>query len=91
MPFTGCRYHLNDSVFMDSSSIRFPNMTLTDDNGNPIEFDGLITHNQFRNFKFHLVAKPHKAMVLDLPYEPVPTFRDASLPKAKPISMATTA
>jgi len=70
VPFTGCRYHLNDSVFMDSSSIRFPNMTLTDDNGNPIEFDGLITHNQFRNFKFHLVAKPHKAMVLDLPYEP---------------------
>jgi hypothetical protein len=62
VPFTGCRYHLNDSVFMDSTSIRFPNMTLTDDNGNPIEFDGRITHNQFRNFKFHLVAKPHKAI-----------------------------
>lgn len=70
VPFTGCRYHLNDSVFMDSTSIRFPHMTLQDDNGNPIEFDGTITHDQFRNFKFHLVAQPHKAMVLDLPYEP---------------------
>ncbi len=69
VPFTGCRYHINDTIYMDSTAIRFPHMILQDDNGNPIEFEGKINHNEFRDFNFHLVAKPHKAMVLDLPYE----------------------
>ena len=75
VPFTGCRYHINDTIYMDSSAIRFPKMILTDDLGNPIEFEGIVRHDQFRNFSFHLNAKPHKAMVLDLPFEPGETVQ----------------
>lgn len=69
LPWTGCRYHVFDTIIMDSTSIRFPHMILKDDDGNPIEFEGVITHDQFQKFGFHLVAKPHRGMVLDLPYK----------------------
>lgn len=75
VPFTGCRYHIFDTIYMDSSAIRFPHMVLKDDKGNDIEFEGIVNHKQFRDFNFHLVAKPHKAMVLDLPYEPGETIQ----------------
>ncbi len=69
IPWTGCQYHIFDTIYMDSCAIRFPKMVLKDDDGNPVEFEGKITHDQFRDFGFHLIAKPHKGMVLDLPYK----------------------
>lgn len=66
-PFVGARYHINDSIFMDSTSIRFEHCMLTDDEMHPVECTGRITHDNFRNFAFNLDITPHGALVLDLP------------------------
>ncbi len=71
IPYTGCRYYATDSIFMDSTSIRFPNLVLHDKEGNELYFDGVITHNdRFEDFKFDLVARPNHTLVFDLPYQP---------------------
>ena len=68
IPFTGCRYTFNDSVFMDSTAIIFPNITLRDEEGNPFYFDGKLTHDEyFRNFRLNLTGRCDHTMAINLP------------------------
>lgn len=71
IPFTGCRYTFNDSVFMDSTSIIFPNIQLRDEEGNPFLFDGKLTHDEyFRNFKLDLKGHCDHTLALNIPDAP---------------------
>ena len=71
IPYTGCRYYVSDSVFMDSTSIYFSNLTLHDEEGNAFLFDGKISHNEYwKDFTFDLVARPNHTLVFNLPYSP---------------------
>lgn len=68
IPFTGCTYHFSDSVFMDSTSIIFPDIHLTDDEGNPLYFNGLLTHDEyFRDFKLDLSGHCRHTLAFDFP------------------------
>ena len=71
IPFTGCRYTFNDSVFMDSTSIIFPDITLRDEEGNPFYFNGKLTHDEyFRNFKLNLAGRCDHTMAINIPDKP---------------------
>lgn len=71
IPFNGCTYHFSDSVFMDSTSIIFPDINLTDDEGNPLYFNGVITHDEyFRNFKLDLSGHCRHTLAFDFPAKP---------------------
>lgn len=68
LPFTGARYFVSDSIRLDSTAIVFREMTLHDQEGNPIDFRGAVRHNGgFSRMDIDLTAVPHKAIVLDLP------------------------
>lgn len=70
IPYTGCRYYVSDSIFMDSTSIIFPNLTLHDEEGNELYFDGRLYHDDyFKDFKFDLLARPNQTLVFNLPYK----------------------
>lgn len=70
IPYTGCRYFVSDSVFLDSTAIRFPNMVLTDVEGNTLLLDGVLNHDEyFKDFKFNIFARPNNALVFNLPYQ----------------------
>lgn len=66
LPWTGARYTIHeDTIVMDSTSINFPNIHLTDKEGNPLDLHGKITHNQFRDFNLDLHVEAHEAIVFD--------------------------
>lgn len=68
IPFTGCRYTFNDSVFMDSTSIIFPDITLRDEEGNPFYFNGKLTHDEyFRNFHLDLAGRCDHTLAINIP------------------------
>ncbi len=70
IPYTGCRYFVSDSIFLDSTAVRFPNLTLHDEENNTINLDGVLKHDDyFRDFKFNIYAKPNNALVFNLPYQ----------------------
>ena len=70
IPFTGCRYTFNDSVFMDSTSIIFPDLVLRDEEGNPFYFNGRLTHDEyFRNFRLDLAGRCDHTLAINLPDE----------------------
>ena len=71
IPFTGCRYTFNDSVFMDSMSIRFPDITLYDEEYNPFYFDGVVSHDEyFRNFSIDLRGRCDHTLAIHIPDGP---------------------
>ena len=71
IPFTGCRYTFNDSVFMDSTSIIFPDIKLRDQEGNPFYFNGKLTHDEyFRNFHLDLHGQCNHTLALNIPDAP---------------------
>lgn len=67
IPFTGGTYYLNDSCFLDSTSIRFPHLTLRDREHHPLYLDGTIHHDCFRSFRFGIDLHMDTAIVVDLP------------------------
>ena len=67
VPFTGCTYSFRDSVFMDSTSIRFSDMTLYDEDGNPMKLNAIVNHESFTNFRFKVDIRMDKALALNLP------------------------
>ena len=66
VPFTGVTYYVYDSVFMDSTSIRFPHHTVYDREKHPVRLDGVVQHHNFRDFSYDVSMYADKAMVLDL-------------------------
>ena len=68
LPWTGCRYTIaHDTIVMDTTSILFPNVHLTDAEGHPVEVNGGIYHKQFSQFQLDLHVDIHNALVFDLP------------------------
>ena len=68
IPYTGGRYFVNDSVFMDSLSLSFPNLTLLDTEGNRLYLDGIVTHDSdWRDIHFNMNVKTEHAIVLNMP------------------------
>lgn len=67
IPYTGCRYYLNDSVFMDSTSIRFDHLDLYDEEGHRLHLNGKLTHNLFNDFKYNFDIQVFDALAFNLP------------------------
>ena len=66
LPWTGARYTIPaDTILMDTTSIAFPNVHLRDAEGNKLEIDGAIYHDQFKDFVLDLHVDAHEALVFD--------------------------
>jgi len=82
IPFTGCTYFVDDSIFMDSTSISFPHLSMTDEEGNPLQFNGRLTHDAyFQNFHLDLHAV--------LPVTPTSTTETTASSALTPTATAT--
>ena len=66
VPFTGVTYYVRDSIFMDSTSIRFPHHTVYDKEGNTVKLNGAVHHTNFFDFSFDLSMYADNAIALDL-------------------------
>lgn len=67
VPFTGCTYYLNDSCFLDSTHIYFPNLTLKDEEGNDVRLNGVLEHKSFQDFRFGIDIAMDHALVVNRP------------------------
>ena len=65
VPFTGVTYYVYDSIFMDSTAIRFPHHTVYDRERHPVTLDGIVHHTNFLNFSYDVNMYAHNAIVLD--------------------------
>ena len=66
LPWTGARYTIaEDTIVMDTTAILFPNVHLTDAEGNPVEVNGGVYHDQFRDFTLDLHVDAHDALVFN--------------------------
>lgn len=66
LPWTGARYTIaEDTIVMDTTAILFPNIHLTDAEGNKVEVNGGVYHDQFRDFTLDLHVDTHNALVFD--------------------------
>ena len=66
LPWTGARYTIpEDTIVMDTTSILFPHVRLHDTEGNLVEIDGGIYHDQFKDFNLDLHVDAHEALVFD--------------------------
>lgn len=68
LPWTGARYTIpHDTIVMDTTAILFPNVHLVDAEGNPLEVNGGVYHDQFRDFALDLHVDVHNALAFDTP------------------------
>ena len=74
MPQLGATFYFNDSIYMDSTAIRLPDIDVRDAEGNTGVFSGIITHQNFLNFKYDLNAQVNNMLALNLPYDPQSLF-----------------
>lgn len=66
LPWTNARYTIrHDNIIMDTTAIRFPNVHLVDVDGNPVEVNGAVYHDKFRDFVLDLHVDAHDALVFD--------------------------
>lgn len=74
VPQLGSTFYFSDSVFMDSTSILLPDIEVRDAEGNTGVFSGIITHQNFLNFRYNLNAQVNNMLALNLPYDPQSLF-----------------
>lgn len=74
VPQIGATFTFSDSVFLDSAAIRFPHIALRDMEGDKGTFNGILTHNQFDDFRYNMTANVEKMQVMNLPYDPQSMF-----------------
>ena len=66
LPWTGARYIIpHDTIVMDTTAILFPNVHLTDIEGNKVEVSGGVYHDQFKDFALDIHVDAHNALVFD--------------------------
>lgn len=66
LPWTGARYTIvEDTIVMDTTSILFPHVHLQDKEGNLVEIQGGLYHDQFKDFQLDLHVDVHEALVFD--------------------------
>lgn len=59
------QYSFSDSIRFNSKGILFSNINVSDDRNNIIRLNGLVSHNNFKNFGFDITFNPVQAKVLD--------------------------
>ena len=69
VPQIGVTFYTTDSIFMDSTAIRFPDIDIYDQYGNHGTFSGVVNHNQFLNITYDLRAQANNMLVMNLPAE----------------------
>ena len=67
VPQIGVTFSLTDSIFLDSTAIRFPDITVYDQYGNSGTFSGAVYHEYFLDIRFDLWARANNMLVMDLP------------------------
>ena len=67
VPQIGVTFHMTDSIHLDSTAIRFPDITVYDQYGNAGTFSGAVYHENFLDIHFDLRAQANKMLVMDLP------------------------
>ena len=67
IPQIGATYGFTDSVYLDSTAIRFPDIKVYDQYGNQGSFAGAVYHNNFMDIRFDLRAQANNLLVMDLP------------------------
>ena len=67
VPQIGVTFYLSDSIFLDSTAIHFPDITIYDQFGNQGLFTGVLHHEAFQNMQYDLRAQANKMMVMNLP------------------------
>ena len=68
LPWTGARYTIpHDTIVMDTTAVLFHNVHLVDAEGNAVEVNGGVYHNQFRDFALDLHVDVHDALAYDVP------------------------
>lgn len=68
LPPLGTTFHFSDSIFMDSTMIRIPNIKVYDNEGHQGIFNGTVTHSNFLNFQYDLNAQVNNMLAMNLPY-----------------------
>lgn len=64
----GTIYHVTDQdIILDKTGIRFPNMQLSDKDGNKAVLDGDIRHNMFRDMRLDLRINTDRILALNSP------------------------
>lgn len=69
VPQIGATFYFSDSIYMDSTAIRIPNIRLRDAEGHTGSFSGNITHSNFMNFRYDLNAQVNNMLALNLPHD----------------------
>ena len=67
IPQTGVTYHFTDSIFLDSTAIRFPDIRVYDHKNNVGIFSGAVYHTYFKDIRFDLRAQVNNLLAMDLP------------------------
>lgn len=74
VPQTGVRYYFTDSIILDSTHIRFPELHVQDIEGHRGTFKGWISHNMFTDMHYDLTAHAFNMLALDLKADPQAFF-----------------
>lgn len=68
LPWTGARYTIpHDTIVMDTTAILFPQIHLRDPEGNQLEVNGGVYHDQFRDFQLDLHVDVYDALAFNMP------------------------
>jgi hypothetical protein len=67
VPQIGVTFNVTDSIFLDSTAIRFPDVKAYDQYGNLGVFSGAVYHENFLNVTYDLRAQANNMLVMDLP------------------------
>lgn len=67
VPQIGATFYMTDSIYLDSTAIRFPDITVYDQFGNQGSFSGAVYHENFLDIHFDLRARANQLMCMNLP------------------------
>jgi hypothetical protein len=59
------KYRMNDSIRFDKNGIKFNNLRVTDEKGNPIALSGRVNHKNFKDFAADLTINANESLVLN--------------------------
>jgi hypothetical protein len=59
------KYRMNDSVRFDKKGIKFNNVKITDEKGNPLSLSGRVNHRNFKDFAADLTINTNESLVLN--------------------------
>ena len=70
IPYTGVKYYLSDSVILDTTYISFPHVVIRDEDGHEGLVTGLLQHDRFKDFHFHITGLIDNIQAINLAPDP---------------------